>query len=78
MKDYRHAALYITIITLNAMLVAFEALLVQGKVPLPIAWAWITPCVVAGLTVLTTQLPKLVPAPAAEPPAVSTDHPTAP
>jgi hypothetical protein len=47
------------IITVNAMLVAFEALLVGGKVPLPASLAWVTPCLVAGLTVLTTQLPKL-------------------
>jgi hypothetical protein len=56
----RHALLYTLIITLNAVLVAFEALLVSRQVPLPLEWAWITPPLVAGLTVLTTQLPKLV------------------
>ena len=56
----RHALLYTLIITANAFLVAFEALLVSRQVPLPEACAWITPALVAGLTVLTTQLPKLV------------------
>ncbi|HEV7214634.1 MAG TPA: hypothetical protein VGP33_05875 [Chloroflexota bacterium] len=59
----RHALLYTLIITLNAFLVAFEALLVSRQVPLPLAWAWLTPALTAGLTVLTTQLPKLVAAP---------------
>lgn len=54
-----HAIAYTAIITVNAMLVAFEALLVSGVVPLPVSVAWVTPCLVAGLTVLTTQLPKL-------------------
>jgi hypothetical protein len=63
----RHALLYTVLITLNAFLVAFEALLVSRQVPLPIAWAWVTPALVAGLTVLTTQLPKLVAAPVAQP-----------
>lgn len=61
----RHALLYTAIVTLNDILVAFEALLVARQVPLPLAWAWITPALVAGLTVLTTQLPKLVAAPGA-------------
>lgn len=55
----RHAMFYTLIITGNAFLVAFEALLVSRQVPLPVAWAWITPAIAAGLTVLTTQLPKL-------------------
>lgn len=63
----KHALLYTLIVTANAVLVALEALLLQGKVPLPVALAWLTPCLVAGLTVLTTQLPKLVAQPA--PPA---------
>lgn len=62
----RHAWLYTLIITLNAVLVAFEALLVSRQVPLPLEWAWMTPPLVAGLTVLTTQLPKLVAAPAGD------------
>ena len=64
----RHALLYTLIITLNAILVAFEALLVSRQVPLPLAWAWLTPALVAGLTVLTTQLPKLVASPAEKTP----------
>jgi hypothetical protein len=64
----RHALFYTLIITLNAVLVAFEALLVSRQVPLPLEWAWITPSLVAGLTVLTTQLPKLVTAPAGDAP----------
>ena len=63
----RHALVYTTIITLNAVLVAFEALLVSRQVPFPLAWAWITPALVAGLTVLTTQLPKLVADPGVQP-----------
>lgn len=59
----RHALLYTLIVTINAFLVAFEALLVSRQVPLPLAWAWLTPALVAGLTVLTTQLPELVAAP---------------
>ena len=59
----RHALLYTLIVTVNAFLVAFEALLVSRQVPLPLAWAWLTPALAAGLTVLTTQLPKLVAAP---------------
>lgn len=61
----RHALLYTLIITLNAILVAFEALLVARQVPLPLEWAWITPAMVAGLTVMTTQLPKLATVPGA-------------
>jgi len=64
----RHALLYTLIITLNAFLVAFEALLVSRQAPLPLAWAWLTPALVAGLTALTTQLPKLIAAPLAQTP----------
>lgn len=69
MRANKHALLYTVIITLNAILVALEALLVAGAVPLPAACAWVTPCLVAGLTVLTTQLPRLVPEGQAPPPA---------
>lgn len=55
----KHAIAYTSIIVAATMITAFTGLLASGKVPIPAEWVWITPCLVAGLTALTTQLPKL-------------------
>lgn len=76
----KHLLAYIGLGTLNAMLVALTGLIVTDKVPIPADYSWVGVVLVAGLTFLTANLPKLeaTVAPADPAPAVAVVTPPAP
>jgi len=56
----RHMLMYSLVIAFVAGLTAFDGALATGAVPIPHAWAWITPILAIMAVSLTTTLPKVV------------------